>query len=330
MSNNRSVRAGDTIPLRVRFRDDTGEISPATEVYIHIFEPDKDTDDLSQALVISGVATNLGEDIWEYQYTVPSTGPAGSWEDKWQGKLTYQSLTALFSFNVVASGTIEDLGNQLNQNNYITVTLQAGIAATDGTTLDNDYTFSFLTIASPIYTSVRKVLLEAGGFIGTVSDLTIQLAILEASLEADVLTFAVPDAVRPIFKHARRQYTTCLTALTLLQNLGIGLRSKTLDNLSVAYDTNSIRDMVTRLLGCVARWEPQILAGGLAATAREPSYVVKGALDPDRPLVSRSWQPASEGGLSKGIPAANTRERFAGQRRFVRTWNNTPAFKKWW
>ena len=78
MATNREILAGETIVLRVRFRDDLGEETAASNVYVHIFEPGADTDDLGAATVVSGVATDLGENIWEYQYAVPVAGPAGA------------------------------------------------------------------------------------------------------------------------------------------------------------------------------------------------------------------------------------------------------------
>lgn len=324
MATNREVLAGETIAFRVRFRDDLGEETEASDVYVHIFDPNGDTDDLGTAVLVSGVAVDLGENIWEFQYTVPLAGPAGTWHDQWEGDITLQGVDETFSFTVVNSGIIEDLGTQLNNNNVVTVTLEAGIAATDGTSLEQDFEFGFLTPLTPAYASLRKVHIEAGGYIGNIPDDTVMLAILEASLEADAMHLQQTQTT-DTFLHARRQYTTCLAALMLIGNLGTGMKSKTLGDLSVTYDTNSLRDSLQRFYDCLAKWEPQIISGGNSRSAGAPAGVVKGEKDVDRPIVSRDWEPASN-----GTPAANTRRLPAKSRRYIRTWSRIPGFKKWW
>lgn len=326
MADNRTVLAGSTIPLRVRFRDDTGLETTATNVYVHIFDSDAaDTDNLANATLVSGVAVDLGENIWEFQYTVPSNGPSGTWHDKWQGDITYQGVEQTLAFEVVASGFIEDFGTQLNKNNVVTVTLSPGIAATDTSSLEEEFQFSFLTKTNPSYANLRKVQLEAGGFISNVPDDTVQLAILEASLEADTISFQSSN-INTVFQHARRQYTSCLASQILVHNIGIGLKSKRLADLKVDYDSNSIRDAMARFMECMDKWEPQVIAGGQAKSAGVPVGVVKGSKDPDKPIVSRGW----DMNYSRGQPGANTRALPTGSRRFVRTWSRSPSFKKRW
>jgi hypothetical protein len=327
---NRYVLAGENITFRVRFRDDIGNVAPATNVLVHVFPPDVDTSDINNAYLASGVAVELGDNIWEYVFSAPALGPSGLWTDQWVGDLTYQTLDREFNFTVMSSGIIEDLGEQLAKNNYVTVTIASGIAATDGTTLDSEYSFSFLTELTPVYSSVRKVHIDAGGYLQSIPDDTVMLALLEASLEADVLTFAKVSSSSKVYEHARRQYVTCLAAMTLVSNLGVGLKAKTLDNFHVEYDTASIGKITDRLRECIYKWEGQLNAAGLASAAREPASFVKGAYDPDRPIVSRSWQDTSEGGLSRRMPAANTRDGYVNSRRLVRTWSNIPGFKKYW
>lgn len=330
MATNREVLAGETISLRVRFRDDTGLETTATNVFVHIFDPNAaNTIDLANATLVSGIATDLGENIWEYQYTVPNLGPSGTWHDKWQGNITYQGVATTFAFEVISSGLIEDLGTQLNVNNVVTVTLASGVTALDTTVLEAPYEFSFLTEVTPKHTSLRKVHLEAGGFIANLPDDTVLLAILEASLETDTISFQTINPTN-VFVHARRQYTSCLAANILVHNMGIGLKSKTLADLRVEYDTNSIRDAIMRFMECMNKWEPQVIAGGRAKAAGIPTGVVKGELDIDRPIVSRGWESTSSGSITRRQPAANTRAAPRGSRRHLRTWSRLPSFKKWW
>jgi hypothetical protein len=321
----RTVQAGDVIKLRALIKDDTDTEVEATNVYVHIYVPDVDTDDISLATTVSGVPTYLGQGVFEYQYTVPTAGIAGSWADSWEATLPSQDITAKLAFTVVTSGTINQIGCQLFNNNEVTITIPSGIQALSGDTfLDEELEFSFMTTTSPTYTNIRKVRLEVGGFLEGISDITLQTNILEASLEADVLTFALNSFNSPLYQHARRQYTTCMASQITLGNLNnYLLKSKTLGDLSVTYDVNGIRDAMADLRDCLAKWEPQLLAGGGAKAAGSPRLVVKGELDSDKPVNSRMWEAPTS---ARPLPAANDRERHVGQRRHVRTFRK----KRFW
>jgi hypothetical protein len=322
------VRAGETIKLRVRFKDDLLENAQASGVYVHIFEPEEDEFDLGDAYLVSGVPTYLGEGIYEYQFTSPGDGPDGNWYDMWEGILTGQLLETTLQFEVSADGSITELPEtQLWNNNVVQVTVTSGIKALDGSVLEEDYEFEFMTTANPAYTNIRKVMLKAGGFINNLEDDVIQTSILEASIEADVLTWA-PDQVNlQVFRHARREYVTCLATSMLLNNLSsTSLKAKTLGDLHVEYDTRALQDAMQKVDECLERWQPQLMAGGGAKAATNPRYVVKGEYDPDRPIVSRMWESTEDGRVTRRIPAANTRERTTNNnRRHLRTYK-----KRYW
>lgn len=328
---NRNVRAGQSIRLLARFKDDLGDNAQAGDVYVHIFEPDEITTDLNNALVVSGVPTYRGDGIFEYEYTTPSCGPEGTWQDLWFGELTCQTLSGLFNFNVVADGAITSINNQLFVNNIIEVEVASGIMATDGTYLTDEYSLEFMTTTNPSHSSLRKVRLEVGSFITDLYDDVIQTAILEASIEADLLSFVTTKTNDNLYQHARREYTTCLASMYLIQNTSSNkLKSKTLADLSVDYDTSGGNDMLDRLRGCLDKWFPQLTSGGGANAAKRPGYFVKGGNDPDRPVVSRMWESTDNGSLSRRIPAANTKS-YPSQnsRRKVRTFNPRNS-KRWW
>ena len=324
--SRRQIRAGQIIPLRARFRDDLSDPAQATNVYIHLYEPDTETFIPANAYLASGVPTYLGEGIFEYQFDVPDDGPDGTWWDEWKGTLTGQELTSMFSFEVSASGLITELPAQLYNNNIVQVTIAKEIEATDGSSMDEDYEFEFMTTTSPSYTNTRKIRLEIGGFIGNLEDDVLQQAILEGSIEADILTFNTDRINNSLYLHARREYVTCLTSTIVLQNLGTyHLRAKTLDNLRVEYDTSGITNALNRLTDCLNKWEPQLLAGGGAKAIRSPQYVIKGEYDPDRPNISRSWQSTEWGAISRRMPVANDARKPAGHRRYLKTYR-----KKFW
>lgn len=323
----RAVRAGETIRLRTRFKDDLGDPAEASSVYIHIFEPEEENFELADAYLVSGVPTYLGEGIFEYEFAVPGTGPDGIWYDAWQGELTGQTLTAIMEFEVSASGLIIELPEtQLYQNDVVGVTVVSGIQATDGTTLDSEYEFEFMTTTSPAYTNIRKVLLRTGSFLTGIEYDVIQTAILEASIEANALTFSRTYTNLNVFRHARREFVTCLASSMLLNNLASGsLKAKTLGDLHVEYDTGGLSNALQGLEDCLSRWEPQLMTGGGAKANRNPKMVIKGEYDPDRPALSRIWQSTDEGTISRRIPAANTKELPTGKRRHLRTYR-----KRWW
>lgn len=328
---DRSVRAGQTITLRARFKDDLNDNVTASGVSISIWEPDADTDDINAATVVSGVSTLLGEGIFEYDFTVPDCGPQGFWHDHWSGIVNCQILTAEFLFLVSASGTVSDLDCQLNNNNLVQIIIPSGIAATDGTTLNDEFEFEFMTVTSPSYTNLRKVRLESGGFIGDLPDDTVQTAILEASLDADSITFVTSTVNSKLFLHARREYTTCIASSRLLDNLGnLQLKTKTLGDLHVEYDTNGIRLMLNRLQDCINKWAPQLMSGGGSRSASQPLMVVKGEQDPDRPSIGRLWAD-TDGNISSRqmTPAGNVKARRKGERRVFKTyWPRSN--KRWW
>ena len=323
----RAVRAGETIRLRTKFKDDLGDPAEASDVYIHIFEPEEEDFELVDAYLVSGVPVYLGEGIFEYEFTVPGTGPDGIWYDAWQGSLTGQTLTSILEFEVSASGIIVGLPEtQLYQNDVVSITVASGISAIDGSTLDSEYEFEFMTTTSPSYTNVRKVLLRTGSFLTNLEYDVIQTAILEASIEADVLTFSRVYTNLNVFRHARREFVTCLASSILLNNLASGsLKAKTLGDLHVEYDTNGLSDALQGIEDCLSRWEPQLISGGGAKAKRNPKMVVKGEYDPDRPCISRMWQSTEEGSVSRRIPATNAKELPSGKRRALRTYR-----KRWW
>lgn len=315
----RSVRAGQSIKLRTRFKDDLGSPAQASDVYVHLFEPEEEDFDLSNAYLVSGVATYLGEGIFEYEFTPPNID--GIWFDLWEGVLTGQDLDAALEFEVSASGTITQLPEtQLWKNNVVSVTIASGVQALDGTSLASEHEFDFMTTTYPAYTNIRKVLLSIGTLLQGVEDDTIQTAILEGSVEANTLTWSTNYTNLDIFRHARREYVTCLTASILLTNLTSTLKSKSLGDLRVEYDVSGLQRSLDRIEDCLEKWEPQLISGGGAKASRNPSMVVKGSMDPDRPIVSRSWQSTDDGFVSRRIPAANTRERPQGSRRHRRTY----------
>lgn len=321
----RTISAGGTINLRIQFKDDLGKASEAQNVQVFIFQPGADTSDNLNAVDSAGFTpTYLGEGVYEYQYTVPCS-PVGEWTDKWLGDLPCQAgLTTTLTFSSTA-GTSEVVsfeGPQLFDNNLVTVTLLPGIASAGGDVFTEPVELEFFTTLSPYYTSTTKVSLEVGSLITEIKDLTSAMAILEASIEADALSFSPTEVNSKMFIHARREYVTAASAFRLVSNVGGNLlKSKTLGDLSVTYDTQSHKETLEHLQEMMRKWGDQLMAGGGAKEIRSPKMVVKGSRDPDKPTFDRMW----EGTGTNKNPLANSSKQSPSGRRSLKTHK-----KRWW
>ena len=324
--SSRSVQAGSSLRLRTRFLDDQQNPTQPSALSIFLFEPDVDSTILSN-YTISGQPEYIGNGIAEYTWVTSNSTLPGDWTDRWIGTINQQVLDNSFTVTVTNSGEIVDLPEQLFQNNIIEVTVASGIEGTDGSIMEEPFTFSFMTTTTPSYSAVRKIRLEYGGYIPNIEDDTIQLAILEASLEADQLVFSTTQNVN-FLNHIKREWVTCKVALTLINNLNNSIiKSKSLGDFSVSYDTNTLRDAMAKAYDCLSKWEPQLIAGGYAKDAQQPSRVVKGEYDPDRPAIGRDWFNAGEINTDGGYPAANTKDRGVGYRRYKSIFSKN---KKYW
>ena len=318
----RGAMAGENIRLRARFRNELEEPVQAGDVILNIYPPGTGEFIEENATLVSGVPTYLGGGIFEFDYQIPDDALDGYWYDQWLGHLTYQDVEGLFTFEVTASGMVEQIPTQLRENNFVHIIVASGLQALDGSKLMQPLEFEFMTYTTPNYTSVRKVRLEIGGFIPNVYDDTIQQAILEASLQANAMTFEKYRQNTEVYYHSRREYTTCLASKMILTNITAKhmLKSKSLADLSVSYDPTALGNALNQLDDCVQKWEAQVLSGGQAKKIQQPQMVVKGEYDPDKPIVSRMWMTNDMGDVSRRVPAANERMRPIGQRRFVRTY----------
>lgn len=321
------IRVNSTGRLRVQFLDSAFEPIEATDVTVDLFAPGLDPD--TDTPTTSGlIPTYLGNGVFELQIT--SQAPEGEWIDRWTGTILETETTMTFRFTVVNSGIITSYPiNGLGPNTLVEITLDNSISSTSGTSLTEDVVLRFTTTYTPLYSSVRKVRLDAGGILSNTPDDVINLAILEASIEADVMSFRKSIINSDLFVHARRQYVTCMAANIVAHNLlaahGL-LKSKMLADFRVEYDPGAISSMLGLLQDCSSKWLEQVQAGGGARAIRDPRGVVKGETDPDRPSVGRLWY-----GVAEGEPSiANTRFRKSGFRRFRSGWTpNKPGGSSW-
>jgi len=194
----------------------------------------------------------------------------------------------------VASGIIQ-------QNNIITVTIDDSVSSTGGTALTSDYEFYFTSQYYPLYSSWRRVMLDYGAYLIDIAKDTINLAIYEASLTADHLSFAsgtaLPTGISDYYAWAKREFVTCKAAEVVLANAlassNQNLKMKKLGDLEVQYDTTSLEQGLDKALGCLGKWEATIKGKGLSR--RKPQAVVKGDRSSDLPPIGRTWTAPDRG-----------------------------------
>lgn len=232
--------------------------------------------------------------------------------------------------------------SQLHNNNMAFIELDETISSTtEGDTLGDNFTWYFTTTYTPLYSAIRRIRLDLGALIADVPDDTINLAIFEASLEAQALTFGTPASrtasMTRFFTFARRQYVTCVTELIILNAIsggsgatGNGGKSKRLADLSISYtDNKNVDDLLSRAIACRLKWEATLTSAGEISpgTSQRPSMVIKGIMDVDRPEIGRDWQPTSTyAGLEEEYPAANTKTRHSV---LSRRWKRSFAINRW-
>jgi len=217
---------------------------------------------------------------------------------------------------------------QLYLNNIIILELSDKITDTDGNALPNDFTSYFTTAYTPLYTSLRRIQLDLGNIIADVPDETIMLAILEASLQADALTYGSTIKNMKNFKWARKQYTTCLAEAILVKALLTGIGGermmKELGDLKVQRggNSNDLERALDELENCAMTWLPIVQSGGELGlyTGVKPQFSVKGANAEDAIYVSRQWEPTSGIGVSNR--GAGNSTRYASGRRDLKTFRS--------
>lgn len=306
------VRVGSSGRLRVQFLDSAQEPIQATGVTVDLFAPG-DLPGVALPTVTGLVPVYLGNGVFELTFT--ASGPEGQWTDRWTGDILGSSTIAQAHFSVIASGvgTFYPV-NGLQEDTLVEIFLSKDIASLGAVSLTDDFSWIFTTTYTPLYSSVRKVRLEAGAILSGIDDDTINLSILEASIEADIISFRKNIINNEVYIHARRQYVTCLAALMLIQNIVAfnSTKSKALADFKVDYDTTAHDGLIDKLSNCIAKWEVQVQTGGGARAIKAPRGVVKGDLDPDRPSIGRLWYALSPGEL----PIGNEKYRVPASRRW--------------
>jgi len=259
----------------------------------------------------------------------PATGVDDSLGISYTGDLDF--TVSLVGTNVIR---VDLDPAQLYQNNIVIITLDATIADDEGNTLDEEYITYFATSYTPIYTSLRRIRLDLSSLISSVQDETIMLAILEASLMVDAITFVATTDNATFRNMARREYTTCLAELILVNSLSVDgstsdKMTKRLGDLSISRDGvgEGLSETKAKLQDCIEYWKIVIQTGGEIApdTSVKPGSTVKGADADDAIAVGRQWEATS--GLGYYRPSTNTSVRGSSSRRALKTWRTKNSWR---
>jgi hypothetical protein len=345
MSRNAVLR-GELIELTAIFQDAAEQDTDPTNLKVSVYPPGNNPElgaSPSDAWVYEATLTDGGTgpqasssrlvertSLGHYKYTllVPDDAALGAAFDRWEGTVDLMDLDETFTFTVVGGGSVGV--SQLYENNIVFVQLDESIAADDGSTLGEDYVWYFTTTYNPMYSHIRRVRLDLGPLIADVPDDTVNLAIFEASLHTNAISFVESDIPNlDYLTAAKREYTTCLAELTLVRGLqGSGLGhdrlGKTLADLTVSRGgLGSMMDKkAAELQECVARWAVPVSSGGNSTpdTSLQPGSAIKGSTADDAIGVGREWHPTSYAGSD--TPLGNTFSR-------SRTPDGTASLRRW-
>jgi len=337
---------GTNIVLSAHFLDAAGEYADPEVLKISVYPVGKDPEDpdvtVADAWVYNVTTTSGGEGPladptrllvknatgkYSYTFPIPADAELGAAFDRWEATLDSESLDSTFSFTIVGGGSVGT--TQLYNNNILFLTLSDSIMATDGSTLGTETTYYFTTTYTPLYSSIRRVRLDMGQFLANVPDDTINFAIFEASLKADLNKYSTAITNTQVYNASIREYTTCLAEWTLARALlgdsGISERmSKTLGDLSVSRggNLNALKDAIAKFEDCAVRWEITLQTGGDVGPGMSlrPQVSIKGAWAEDAIVVNRQWEPTS--GIGVNTSSAGNDYTYASGRRDLKTFRS--------
>jgi hypothetical protein len=338
MSYGRSnALAGEEIILRSVLVDSTGELINAdsmpdlyiydSSVDIETIEEEIEDETFASALVGPLTPTLITLGFYEYTYTIPSGGDAGTWRDVWVAEVNGVSATQYLDFEVVVGAEFES--QSIGKNQLIIVELEVEILDVDGNALDETQ-ISFSTVYEPFYASPDLIRLELGPLIDYISDDALALMIHWASKEADFL--AKPHKCnQKDFEFARTKFVIYATALRAIMfpsvNKG-GLR-KQLGDLSIVNGAmgstvavlSSGIDMETfrELKRLKEEWSRVVNAGGCIVPGQSIQSATgsRSRFDEGRRNAGRLWEPSEQ--FSYQQPTVNTKRKTnrSNNRRFI-------------
>ena len=217
---------------------------------------------------------------------------------------------------------------ELRQNNLVSVKLFSPVAGISGLTLEDDYEFYFTTEYHPLYFTVRRMRLNLGRLLDEVPNDTINLAISEASREAQELIFTqhILPSQNAFLNFTMTQYTRYAAELILINAMSDYVehnktitRSKQLADLKISHSGRTMQQfqkLREQAENNKEKWERVLNSAGEIGpgTSLHPVIAVKGQNDPDRPELGRLWADTWFFGPN-AYPASNINVSTPGKRR---------------
>jgi hypothetical protein len=313
------VQVGQILRLRVLFSDGAGcAIAPDALPDLYLYSPDV-TDADREADIAAVTFTNatsgplvpalLSTGYYEYLYTVPGVGPAGSWHDVWHAQQSGVDVVGDQSFTVTDTLRVQD--QSVGYNTMLLVELSPNIEdSTNTLTLSGETQFFYLTRFQPFYASADMIRMRVGPWISYLPDDTLALIIHWSSLEADNLQGAVACSSTDL-AYAKTQFVLCDASLRALSYQGHGQTpasaassssgsKKQLGDLAITAASSSASDsivtvdaqIIESLEECRDEWARVVNAGGniVPGGGFGIEGAVRGKYDPMRKASGRVWE----------------------------------------
>jgi hypothetical protein len=190
------------------------------------------------------------------------------------------------------------------ENTRIEITIQPwALKALDGTELSDSVLGVWFSKFNPLYSHPMALETHAGKIVSKVPPSLLKLAIFETSKYMDAIINPCAGEEDPFFKQVRWRYATLRSILMIIsQTHGVSsVTRKVLGDFEIEFD-NSANDnnLISRILRDLAELEPIVISGGCLGmgTSYGPQGMVKGSLDPYRPIFGRTWWTPLEGEAS--------------------------------
>lgn len=222
----------------------------------------------------------------------------------------------------------------LSENTRIDLRVEPpAFEALDGSKLSEDFRGIWFTKFTPMYSNFFALEMEAGRIIEGIPQCLVNLSLYLASkyvngVQGKCATMGDCD---PYYQQIRGRYTLLRGLLGIISSdSGVGnVVKKVLGDFEIQFGyADGDANVLSRLLDEMKSLESVILSGGCLGlgTSLRPLGMVKGACDPYRPVIGRTWyepQPGTSGNvIGKGTPRSNRGsyrpERFRGVTRRVR------------
>lgn len=181
------------------------------------------------------------------------------------------------------------------ENTRIEISIQPwAIRALDGSKVSESVMGIWFSKFNPLYSHPFAMETESGKIVSKVPHALLKLAIFETSRYMDAISNPCLGDLDPYFKQIKWRYATLRSILTIISETN-GVNSvakKVLGDFEIEFDNSpNETNLISRIIRDLAELEPIIVSGGCLGlgTSYGPQGMVKGSLDPYRPVFGRTW-----------------------------------------